>query len=130
MRILVEYSCDQITQGGTLRYVPYQDTTSQTMQRYLYTLDQKPECWLPQLLGSDEQNSPWLLRVVVPSDYMVICSGLQTQRVKDAKDALHVYEVDQAVPSQIGMLCCKFPLITTLKNSKPKNGVFGCFLNA
>ena len=53
MRILVEYSCDQITQGGTLRYVPYQDTTSQTMQRYLYTLDQMPECWLPQLLGSD-----------------------------------------------------------------------------
>ena len=41
-----------------------------------------------------------------------------------------MYEVDQAVPSQIGMLCCKFPLITTLNNTKPQNGVFGLFLNA
>jgi hypothetical protein len=128
MRIMLEYECAQITQGSTMRYVNYQDTSAKGgISRYIYTVDRCNECWIPQLVDGDQITTPWTLRVVSPADYMVITSGVQTERVVDTnQEALHVYEVDNA--SKIGLICCKFPKITAIEGSKSLKGQFGCFM--
>jgi hypothetical protein len=63
------------------------------------------------ILVDHEVATPWTIKIVAPADYLVVTSGVQTERLVN-QDALHVYEVEKAV--KIGLFCCKFPIITPI----------------
>jgi hypothetical protein len=46
LRLLIEYECDQITNGSTVRLGSYKNELGQKC-RYFYTTDYGSECWIP-----------------------------------------------------------------------------------
>jgi len=89
LRLLIEYECDKITNGSTVRYTDYKNELGHK-SRYFYTTDYGSECWIPQIIGTDFHASPWDIFFIVPKDYMVICSGTQVKRLVDEQqDAVH-----------------------------------------
>jgi len=46
---------------------------------------------------------------------MVISSGVQTQRIEDQQEALHIYEVEKACADRIGFICCYIPKINAIE---------------
>ena len=83
VRILIEYFCEQISQGSTLRYVSYKSDETEANRRYLYTNDLESHCWLPLIVGSEQMPSTFTVKYIVPKEYMVSASGVQKARVVD-----------------------------------------------
>jgi hypothetical protein len=82
------------------------------------------------MVGLDQVATPWQLKYVVPAEYMVVSSGLQTSRQHDANNsALHIYEVENLCADRIGFICLKFPKITTIEPTKSAKGAYACFLS-
>ena len=105
LRLLIEYECDKITNGSTVRYCDYRNELGQKC-RYFYTTDYGSECWIPQIVGTDCQASPWDIVYQTPKEYMVVSSGAQVTRLVDEHDAVHSYEVERSRDEGIGFVCC------------------------
>lgn len=73
--ILVEYFCDKLSEGSTLRYVNYRSEEDETNHKYLYTNDLESHCWLPLIIGTESMPSIFTMKFIVPKEYMVIASG-------------------------------------------------------
>ena len=76
VRILIEYFCEQISKGSTLRYVSYKSDDTEANKRYIITNDLESHCWLPLIVGSEQMPSTFTMKYIVPKEYMVIASGV------------------------------------------------------
>lgn len=126
LRLLIEYECDKITNGSTVRYCDYRNELGQKC-RYFYTTDYGSECWIPQIVGTDCQASPWDIVYQTPKEYMVVSSGAQVTRLVDEHDAVHSYEVERSRDEGIGFVCCMSSKIVPLSQTRCAKGAFACF---
>ena len=79
-------------------------------------------------------DSAWSLKYVVPKAFMIVSSGVQTQRLIDSDGlALHEYELrtkdEITIPDKIGFVCCLFPHITEVEQKNSDKNFFACFVS-
>ena len=82
-KLVVSFFCDHITDVGGIRMVKYQRDREARLNNqakigaYFFTNDfcTQSEAWLPRIVSTQNTPTPWLLRFIVPKEYMLIASG-------------------------------------------------------